>query len=118
MFRIAWARVAVNLYGLWALAAIGLYAAHITLRALGPHDDPKVVVLSAGRHHLALTVTAFQKGHLPAIPGSHLWLPLLEGVLATTGQLWMTQACARIGCLFRRVPHESSVGNPDRHRTI
>ena len=87
-----------NLYGLWALAAIGFSTlAHITLRALGPHDDPKIVVFffQLGVTILALTVTVFQNGNLPPIPGSHLWLPLFGvGVLATTGQLWMTQAYA------------------------
>ena len=58
-----------NLYGLWALAAIGFSTlAHITLRALGPHDDPRVVVLffQIGVTILALSVTTIQKGtHRP-----------------------------------------------------
>jgi drug/metabolite transporter (DMT)-like permease len=85
-----------NIYGIWALAAIGFSTvAHITLRALGATDDPRVVVLyfQIGVTILAACVTTLYLGHVPVFPEKHLWLPLLGvGILATTGQLLMTHA--------------------------
>jgi drug/metabolite transporter (DMT)-like permease len=87
-----------NIYGLWALGAILLSTfAHITLRALGATDDPRIVVLyfQIGVTVLAVGAAYLQLGELPPPPSAHLWLPLFGvGVLATTAQLLMTQAYA------------------------
>jgi drug/metabolite transporter (DMT)-like permease len=87
-----------NVYGLWALAAIALSTvAHITLRALGATDDPRIVVMvfQIGVTILALLSTSLITGSLPSPPRQGLWLPLLGvGVLATFGQLLMTQGYA------------------------
>ena len=87
-----------NLYGLWALAAIGFSTlAHITLRALGPHDDPRVVVFF---FQTGVTILAFLDDIYTKWTSAHhaRFAPLAStfgvGILATTGQLWMTQAYA------------------------
>jgi drug/metabolite transporter (DMT)-like permease len=85
-------------YGAWALAAVLFSAAaHVCLRALGPTDDPRTIVLwfQCCVTVLALVTVVVQDGGLPVPPRAELWPAVLGvGALATLGQVIMTRAYA------------------------
>jgi drug/metabolite transporter (DMT)-like permease len=83
-------------WGLWAVAAALLSAAaHITLRALGRTEDPRVVVFwfQLGAAVAAYVGASLQLGHPLGLPVPRVWpYAVAIAVCATVGQLLMTRA--------------------------
>jgi drug/metabolite transporter (DMT)-like permease len=87
-----------SVYGIAAFgAALGSTCAHLCVSALMRSDDARVVVFHFQTSVTVVGVVAIviATGEPPALPSSHMWLPVLGiGVFATLGQVFMTQAYA------------------------